>query len=158
MVLGGCSWVLARGLASSTARLKEKDRAMGKLVGDGICLKWVKLCERTMLSSVRDLRLSLDWDRLSLELLRGELELARGLTSPEPNCPEKSVAPFWPSLGPPLKEVLCPCLGPALGLVFAAWRGMALGLEVDDSDEPDLLTLLGVDGEGFLISLPHVEC
>lgn len=57
--------MLARGLASSTARLKEKDRVMGWLVGEGICLKCVKLLERTMLSSAKALRLSLDWDRLS---------------------------------------------------------------------------------------------
>lgn len=128
------------------------------LVGNGICLKWVKLCERTMLSCMRDLRLSLDWERLSLELLRGELELARGLTSPEPDHLEPAVAPFWPGLGPPLREGLCPCLGSALGLVFVAWQGMALELEVEDTDKPDLLTPLGVDGVGFLISLPPGEC
>lgn len=42
-VRGGRSWVLASGLASSTALLKEKERVMGADVGDGNCLKWVKL-------------------------------------------------------------------------------------------------------------------
>lgn len=42
-VRGGRSWVLASGLASSTALLKEKDRVMGAHVGEGSCLKWVKL-------------------------------------------------------------------------------------------------------------------
>lgn len=42
-VRGGRSWVLASGLASSTALLKEKDRVMGADVGEGSCLKWVKL-------------------------------------------------------------------------------------------------------------------
>lgn len=56
--------MLARGLASSTALLKEKDRVMGWLVGEGICLKWVKLFDRTMLSTGRVFKLSLDWERL----------------------------------------------------------------------------------------------
>lgn len=42
-VRGGCSCVLASGFASSTALLKEKDRIIGALVGEGSCLKWVKL-------------------------------------------------------------------------------------------------------------------
>lgn len=42
-VRGGRNCVLASGLASSTALLKEKDRVMGEDVGEGSCLKWVKL-------------------------------------------------------------------------------------------------------------------
>lgn len=52
--------MLARGLANSTDRLKEKDLVMGWLVVEGICLKWVKLFERTMFSCVKVLRLSLE--------------------------------------------------------------------------------------------------
>ena len=151
VVLGVLSWVLARGLASSTALLKEKDRVIGRLLGEGICLKWVKLCERTMLSSsTSDLRLSLDWDRLSLEPLRGEPEFARHEPDPERLEPKE---PFRPAFRPPLRG-LCPSLDPVLGLALdGCCLGMALGLEVEDTEEPDLRSL-GVEGEVFLPSFP----
>ena len=100
-----------------------------------------------------DLRLSLDWDRLSLEALRGGPEVTRHEPDPESLEPNE---PFRPAFRPPLNG-LCPGLAPVLGLALdACCLGMALGLEmeVEDTEEPDLRSL-GVEGEAFLPSFPR---
>lgn len=96
--------MLARGLASSTALLKEKERIMGWLVGEGICLKWVKLFDRTMLSTGKVFKLSLDWERPSWELLLRELEPNLGRTRRDSD-----------PVGAVMLELLWPVFGPSAG-------------------------------------------
>ena len=140
--------MLARGLASSTARLKEKDRVMGWLVGEGICLKWVKLCERTMLSMDMFLILSLDRERLSWEPLKWRLEVPFGSARPDMGRGRRGeLHPLWLALGAP--RGLCASL--VLGVLEVCF-GMAFGLETDSNEEPDL-RIVGVPGVAFFPSL-----
>lgn len=135
--------MLARGLASSTARLKEKERIMGWLLGDGICLKCVKLFERTILSSSRVFRLSLDCERRSWEPLRGDPKDNLGRA-------RRDSVSLWSAFGAPLRE-LWPNLMPSLGATLRVCFGAALGLGAATANGPDL-RIIGVPGEALFPS------
>lgn len=144
--------MLARGFASSTALLKENERIMGWPVGEGICLKWVKLFDRTMLSTGSVFKLSLDCERPSWELLLRELDpnLGRARRDSDPGTLELLGPVFGPSAG--LGAVLLP----TVGLIFRDSLGTAFGLETASIKGPALFTL-GAAGEPFFASFRPEE-
>lgn len=96
-----------------------------------------------MLSTGRVLRLSEDWERLSCEVLRGEMERSFGfIESDSATAKEDSLRLTFEV---PFGWLI---LVSILGFVFAVCLGTAFGLEIG----PDL-RILGVPGEAFFVSL-----
>lgn len=115
----------------------------------------MKLFERTMLSSANIFRLSLDWDRLSCELLLGEIEFNLGRASRDSDTVRiDKIEPLELILDPPFSGLWLSFV-PALGLTFKD-LGMALGLDTATAKVPDL-RILGVAGKPFLTSFVSEE-
>lgn len=104
-----------------------------------------------MLSRAKIFRLSLDWDRLSCELLLEEVELNFGRARRDSEAVRiDKIEPLGLTLDPPFSG-LWPSFVAALGLIFKDCLGMALGLETATANEP-ALRILGVAGAPFFTS------